>query len=245
MSRLRKWKAPEGLEEAYEKLVTGRGSMSLQEAGEVINFTNAWRTGDGTARNRLIAEYKATFEGTDDEATSALIDTAETQGGTIINDWTNRAHTIATQAGLALPERKNYVPHHLTVQAVEWMRSADPKAVAFRKEFKIPIHDLDEVSPAMLERKLVARPDRPYKIEGRDFHIKEGTIKDWNTQFASVVPEADFKFFQDDWAAISARYTDGLSRDIGTAAAVRHLLQSKSGLVKSWDARRRKWSTSS
>ena len=233
MSRLRHWRSTEGLEEATEKLITGRGAMPLVEAAEIVNFTNAKNMAKRTVQSRLNQEGQQLMSEYSDNELTAMIDQAETAGGTAVNKFYDSAHDMAREYGVDFAGRKNYVPHFLTEDAWNWVNGKTPDAVAFRQAFDLG-DEINNVSPVLLERKLVGR-DTPYVINGKEFNVKTGTIKEWNEEFARVMPDVGAKFFDDNFSTILSRYALGLSDDAGIVRAVKHLLQSKSGVVKGFN----------
>lgn len=240
---LRRWRSPAGLEDAWRKILTGAGPMPFDEAAALVTFSDADRLARGTFISRLNAESQQMIRdagnrglfGTraGNEALSTMIHTAETEGGTLVNDIFDSALTMLKEVGVNRPGRKNYVPHLLTEGAQDWLRGDTLEARYLRDAF-FPGKDLNDVTPSMLERRLVpgANPDKPFIINGKEFYIREGTIKEMNDQFAKLVPDAGFKFFEDDFSQIISRYAHSLSEDVGLVAGVRRLLNSKTNFVR-------------
>jgi hypothetical protein len=229
MSRLRAWRTPEGLEAATEKLITGRGHMSVTEASEVINFTRANTKAGNTVRSTMARQAEQIARNVRDPD---IVHTAEREGGTVINQFFDAAAERADRAGIRIHRRKNYVPHHLTQRAADFMKT--DQAAPFRQAFDFNINDIDDPSPFLLERKMVART-KPYEIAGKTLTVTDDTISGWNTAFREAFPELGFDLFDDNFSSIAARYTVGLSENVGEMEALRTLLHSKSGLTRRWD----------
>lgn len=229
MSRLRAWRTPEGLEAATEKLITGRGPMSVTEASEVINFTRAKTLHGNTIRSTMARQAEQIARNVNDPE---MVHQAEREGGTVYNQFFDAAAQRAEAAGIKIHRRKNYIPHHLDKQAAEWMKG--PRAAPFREAFGFNINDIDDPSPFLLERKMVAR-QKPYDIGGKELTVTDDTIAGWNAAFKEAFPELGFKLFDDNFSSIAARYTVGLSENVGEMEALRVLLNSKSGLTRRWD----------
>src|SRR5690606_996082 len=232
---LRRWRTPQGQEGGWRKILTGEGNIGFNEAAALVTFADTRRLAQHAFTSRLNAEAQAavseaagTFgrERTGNRALSELIHQAETQGGTPINRIFDAALEMMREVGITRPGRKNYVPHQITEGALQWLRSdASPEARYIRETFFGGVN-LDDISPSMMERRLVpgADPDKPFIINGKEFYIREGTIKEMNEQFAKLVPNAGFKFFEDDFSTIIARYSKSMAEDVGMVAGARRLI---------------------
>lgn len=233
MSRLRSWRTPEGLTAAYEKLITGRGSMSITEAGEVINRHEAHKIAANTVQARLKQEgFNLRSKYTAEDLT-AMMKQAEIDGGTELNAFFESAEKMGQEYGLYFHGRKKYIPHLVTQDFVKWINGETPSARAFKSELSIG-KEIEEVSPALMERKLIAR-DEPYTIMGQKFHVPNGTIDEWNSEFARLFPDQPFKMMDDNIDSIMARYILGYADDVGVVAGAKHLVNSKSGLTRGFN----------
>ena len=73
------------MREATEKLITGRGTMSFDDAAGIYIYSNARRHIGNTATNRFMAEATKVSGEFRAAALNDMIDVAETQGGTALN----------------------------------------------------------------------------------------------------------------------------------------------------------------
>ena len=226
-------RTPEVMREATEKLITGRGKMSFDDAAGIYLYTNAQRRLGNTATNRFLAEATKLTSTVGGRPLNEMIDLAETTGGTALNAIFERANKFMTDAGISFYPRKNYVPHILTQNALEWFRSASKPAADFRAAL-IPGLDLDDLSPRLMERHLLAGTTAEIGVGDakRAFNAGAGTIKDINAEFKRVFPELKFKLFDDEISSIFAVYGRHLGDDVGRAGGLKTLLNSKSRLVR-------------
>jgi hypothetical protein len=229
----RRLRLEEGLEDAAEKLITGKGVMSYSEAAATIRYTQAASIARGGAEGNLAALSNHMVQKYGNRKMSDLIDEAERTGDNFVTDYFNRAADLFEGAGGAFPRgrRSRYVPHILTDPALDWLKSDAPLASAFRAEFFKGIN-LDEISPHMFQRKLVARAE-PYKLaNGQEIQILDGTIKGINEAFRKLMPDAQFKLLDDNFSTIASRYSSSIAEDIGRLGGLKSLANSKSRLVR-------------
>jgi hypothetical protein len=226
-------RSPEIMKEATEKLVTGRGTISFEDAAGIYLYTNTQRRLGNTASQRFLGEAKKLISESSRKELNDMIETAELNGGTELNRLFGRAVTFLQDAGINFYPRKNYVPHTLTQGAVEWFRSDSKLANLFRQAL-IPGLDLDDLSPRLMERHLLAGTVAEIGLEGqkRTFNAGAGTIRSINEEFAKVFPELKFKLFDDDVESIFKVYSQHIGDDIGRAGGLKALLNSKSRLVR-------------
>ena len=226
-------RTPEVMREATEKLITGRGTMGFNDAAGIYLYTNAQRRLGNTATNRFLAEATRLTSKIKPKPLNDMIDVAETVGGTALNALFERANRFMKDAGISFYPRKNYVPHILTQGAVDWFRSATKSAADFRAAL-IPGLDLDDLSPRLMERHLLAGTTAEIGVGDtkRAFNAGTGTIKDINAEFKRVFPELKFKLFDDEISSIFAVYGRHLGDDVGRAGGLKTLLNSKSRLVR-------------
>jgi hypothetical protein len=226
-------RSPEIMKQATEKLVTGRGTISFEDAAGIYLYTNAQRRIGNTASQRFLGEARKLISETGRKELDNMIETAELNGGTELNRLFGRAVTFMQDAGINFYPRKNYIPHTLTQAAVEWFRSDSKLANQFRQAL-IPGLDLDKLSPRLMERHLLAGTVAEIGLEGqkRTFNAGAGTIRSINEEFARVFPEMKFKLFNDDIESIFKVYSQHLGDDLGRAGGLKALQNSKSRLVR-------------
>ena len=232
----RNMNTPERLEAAMTRVVTGQGDMPLEYATEFIRFRNAADRAGPVATARLNALSQELFGVHGHEGMNQAMRQAQRDGTGPFAEWTHEAATIIEEFGGRLPrgERARYAPLIPTEDGGAWLRGkSDPFAVGFKNEFYKDI-DLDEVPPHLMGREMFV-PGTTRTINGKVFDVGDGSIDHLNAEFARLVPDADFKLFDDDASSVMARYAKSIEESIGTIAGLKALQNSKAGLVRSAD----------
>jgi len=233
MSTMRYWRSERGLQDAITKMLTGRGDISFGVAASLVNY----RKGAGLAANRvnglLSQEWNRMVQEYGHRRLQEMVHEAETVGGTALNRYYDFAADLLEKEGLQRPSFPNYIPHVFTNEAIEWLRGT-PEGRAFHNNLFKEI-DFDDLSPHMLQRKLIAGTEKEpkvYVLNGVRMEVKEGTIKEINEQFANALPDAGFKLLDDDIANLSARYSKSIMSTVGEAGGLLYLANQARGLVR-------------
>ena len=194
-------RTPEVMREATEKLITGRGTMSFEDAAGIYLYSNAQRRIGNTATNRFLGEATKVLSEFRPPGARRHHRCRRDPGRHGAQRSVRRGRRKFMQdAGINFCPRKNYVPHVLSQGAMEWFRGNLEAANIFR-EALIPGLDLDDLSPRLMERHLTRRDHRRVRDRGcqkRTFNAGAGTIKDINAEFVRVFPEMKFKLFDDE-----------------------------------------------
>ena len=251
MSRVRRLRSPEGLEDAFEKLATGRdpraGPMSATMAAELVDWDNARRMAAGSFKSTFVQRARPWVQdmrGGDPQRAVRMAEQGEGELARILEEAAEEADRYGVQvwhhtSGVGT---KGFVPHVWTPDARRWFAKTDDFGKELRKQFGVTIDELGEESGVMLRRKFKARFDDrgnpiPYEVKGREVIILDDTIDGINKAFAQAFPEAP-KILDDNATSIMSNYLGRLGQDVGTLAGAKRLLESKAGLVLSADDKR-------
>jgi len=234
--KLDRWRSPQGLEDAYTKLTTGRGTMSATAAAELVDSDNARRMASKTFAGTFVQQQRQAVRGLRGEDAQNATRAAE-QGGTVWNEIAENAAEMAEDMGVEVYRStgvgrgtKAWIPHNPTPDARRWWRSDGELAADLNDQFGIDIMDMEQESGVLLRRTFKAR-DEPYIVKGRKVYIDSDTVDGINAAFALAFPENKFKMLDDNMTSIMASYISGLSRDVGGIARAQRLLSSKSGMA--------------
>ena len=228
---------PEFLGAAYKRVLTGEGDMPFAYATEYIRFRKAADTVGPTAVARLNALSQQLVSEHGQDGMNAAMKQAQIDGTGPFAEWTNHAIELMDEYGMKLERgpRQRYAPLIPTEGGMEWLNSGktDEMAAAFKNEFYKEI-DLETTPPHLFQRKMFIRGEKR-TINGKEFDIGDGSIEHLNAEFARLVPEANFKLFDDNASTVMARYSKSIEDSIGVVAGLKALQDSKAGLVRAAD----------
>lgn len=229
MATMRYWRSERGLQDAITKILTGRGDISFGVATALVNF----RKGAGIAQQRAVglmaAEFNRLQQQYGDEALNAMVHEAETVGNTPLNRMFGKVADLMEDEGMVRPDFPNYFPHIFTDPGAEWITNTVEGQGFKNTLFKE--YDFDDLSPNLLQRKLIARDTR-YRINGHDFYIQEGSIREINEQFHKAFPDLNFDLIDANVSSVVARYSKSVARNIGEAGGLMYLATRAKGLVR-------------
>jgi hypothetical protein len=235
---LRHRNADEVMVQALDRLVAGKGPLSVGAAGEAYNWYQAFRLGMNMSQQEANAALKSMIDAHGIEGLRGMVDVAEREGGTAINGYFDRMAKVMEDMGInhgrvkpdVAGEGIHYVPHYYTDQGKEFLGKQTATSKAMAETFGAG-HSLEDYSPSLMKRHFVGRSE-PYKINGQDFNIRTGTIDEINAEFRRVTGE-QYDLLETDFTKIAARYGASVGEDVGTMTAVQRLLKSKSGMLRS------------
>ena len=226
-------KAPEGLEEAFTKLATGKGRISTTQAAAVISghtkkaavgaaFTNTWaRVADG-----LLQDVSK------DEAARVAL-THALEAGDNTNSVTAAARkwyddvreAFMNETGNTIDDigyRDNYVPHMWNEEGRAVLAGDTQVSEDLRKIMSVSVDEVKKAGPTF-ERKIEAGT---YKIGGKDITFNSGTIDEINTVLSREFPDLfkTGKALEDDSLKLMASYANAMGRGVGDDAFVKRLV---------------------
>jgi hypothetical protein len=225
-------KAPEGLEEAFTKLATGKGRISTTQAAAVISghtkkaavgaaFTNTWaRAADG-----LLNDVSK------DEAARVAL-THALEAGDLSNSVTAASRKWYDDVRSAFMEstgktvddigyRDNYVPHVWGEEGRAVLAGDTEVAQDLRKVMTVSVDEVQKAGPTF-ERKIEAGT---YKIAGKDITFNTGTIDEINGVLSREFPDLfkTGKALEDDSLKLMGHYANAMGRGVGDDAFIKRL----------------------
>lgn len=225
-------KAPEGLEEAFTKLATGKGRISTTQAASVISghtkkaavgaaFTNTWaRVADG-----LLQDVSK------DEAARVAL-THALEAGDNTNSVTAAARkwyddvreAFMNETGKTIDDigyRDNYVPHMWNEEGRAVLAGDTQVSEDLRKIMSVSVDEVQKAGPTF-ERKIEAGT---YKIGGKDITFNSGTIDEINNVLSREFPDLfkTGKALEDDSLKLMGSYANAMGRGVGDDAFVKRL----------------------
>ena len=232
-------KMEEGLVEAADRLLTGRGgqnSLALSTALETINANQAYKLGKRFTARTAEAELAATLReiprGMSMADYTELVErTGGQRGNTMMERFAKMLEEAGIRHGRVGPETEggvHYFPRYMTQKGKAWYTGIEESMGG--KIFGAG-NSLDEYSPSLMTRHLTGGD---VKIKDLEFHFPaNATTRDFNTEFRRVTG-SNFDLFEEDFAKATKRYIQNLADDVGRRTVANRLVKSKGGLVRSY-----------
>ena len=219
-------RTPDGLEDAYSKLFRGKGDISARTALNKTLLYQLAREKQGLIRpltvesDNLAHKSRNMSEEDQIEIVNSLenpnVQLEKGDKGFEFQDLLNRAWRFAVDNGLRLEFRKDYSPHIMTREMVEWRKagnSFDKNPTGF---FTERVYDPSGIT---MGRSLGVGDT--FKINDKEFVLKEATIKEFNEKAREA--GLNFDVFESDPGVIVQKYLNMLSDDIAVVKAVPEL----------------------
>ena len=224
--------APEGLEEAFTKLATGKGRITTTQAAAVISghnkkaaagaaFTNVWsRTADGLMKEVSkdeAARVALTHALEAGDNTNSVTAAARKWYDDVRTDFMNRTGKTVDDIGY----RDNYVPHVWGEEGRAVLAGDTEVGQDLRKVMTVSVDEVKKAGPTF-ERKIEAGT---YKIGGKDITFNSGTIDEINTVLSREFPDLfkTGKALEDDSLKLMGHYANAMGRGVGDDAFIKRL----------------------
>ena len=241
VTKLRALRTPTGeagqdLGRAMERILTGKGTMSMERALRTVKLDQWVREGGSTFRGfaaQALRQLDQQLSGMDGAERAALMQAAETGEDNIVALMGPRMIAAAKEAGIRLPELEGqrYVPHVLSREAFNFLdkmrQGKNPLVDEFRRKMGIRSEDLLEEGGFLQKR--VFRPDpktgEPFKMKigGQEIVIRRGDLAELEEQLGGVLRSAGFegKLYETDPVEAYKRYIIATERDVGKRFAAK------------------------
>jgi len=233
-SWVRARRVEEGLVQAADRVLSGRGTMELSTALETINYAQAEKMGKRFAARTAEAQLHRTLQEVPKGMSMAdYTELVERQGGqagnTFYESMAKMLEDVRIKHGRVGPETAggvHYFPRYMTKEGKGWYSGIDESAGG---NIFGAGHSLDEYSPSVMTRHISGGD---IEIGGVKLHLPEhATTRDINTEFRRVTGKS-FNLFEEDFDKVSLRYIQNLAEDVGKKTGANRLLQSKGGLLR-------------
>lgn len=224
----------EGLVQAADRVLAGKGSLSLSTALETINYAQAEKMGKRFAARTAEAELARTLREIPAGMSMAdYSDLVEREGGqrgnTFYENMAKMLEDARIKHGRVGPETEggvHYLPRYMTAEGKRWYSGIEESAGG---NIFGAGHSLDEYSPSIMTRHISGGD---IEIGGVKLHLPaHATTRDFNTEFRRVTGKP-FNLFEEDFDKISLRYIQNLAEDVGKKVGANRLLLSKGGLLR-------------
>ncbi len=221
-------RAPEGLEEAFTKLATGRGKMSAHQAASLVSSVNQKAAKGGSFAGvwgRVAHDMFKDLRNTADRAAVThaveagdLTDSFAAATAKLLED-VRLEHAAIT--GEEIAKRPNYMPHMWSGFGRKLLNGDSALSNDLRKVLNFTKKEVNDLGYAM-ERKIQSGT---YKIAGKDITFKTGTIDDINRTLQAAFPDAigTNKVLLDDAPVIIGNYIKAIGEDVGNSALKKRL----------------------
>lgn len=229
-SRMAAWRTPQLINKAHRIIRSGSDQaegMKLPVALALVTFHDGDRLGSKAFRGEIEPAFTQLAKAAKGEKSVAATHLAEKAG--THTDWNMYADELLKKAerlGVMIPHRKNYVPHIVTPEAMDFLRGDEE----LRHAIGVQVIDLDDPSGVSLQRELTGGQ---MKIKGKDVDLGDGTIEDINKAMSEHFGIT--KFFEDDITAIHSKYINRLSSDVGYVQGLERLSSMFPDLMKMSD----------
>jgi hypothetical protein len=240
--------AGQDLGPAMERILTGRGSMSMEDALTTIKLDQWIREGGSTFRafaSHALRSMDTELQGMSGEERAALLHAADSGAAdateNIVAAMGPKMLQAAREAGVRLPEieGQQYVPHVLSREAFNFLdkmrKGKNPLVDEFRRKMGITSDDLLEEGGFLQKR--IFRPDpktgKPFEMtigkgaDKRTIQITKGDLAELEDKLGGVLREAGFegKLYETDPIEVWKRYIIATERDVGKRYAANRALQ--------------------
>lgn len=214
-------RTPQGLEEAYRVLQTGRpGSMIRTPSQATMQIALHNRLGANASRWAAPFAERALdmFDGMDAAERIALREASEGSAErTVLNEFFDDVYEATSQAGVRVPEKRaNYVTHYPREGAWEELQGVDPLKRAFADYFEIRLDD----TPSFAMQRKFGPGKHKLEVQGNEVVLDfgDGSTRAVNAEIERVLGIKEF--LVTDPAEVVQRYL----RDVSSTV----------GLVRSW-----------
>lgn len=233
---VRRARHPAGLEDAFEKLITGKGSIGVKMAIETIEGSNYYRVGAkkfGEAQARRVNAVKEELK------EPGIIAATETPGvNTVVNDILRAVRVDAEELGLIIPELggshgDTFFPRRLNRGFFDFLDGNAEARAAWLQASGMTTDDLLEEGGHLQRRVWVPNEDGTPKVvkigkpgsvgNGREIVIRTGTLDEIEGQLRGVFPEYTGKFYEHDPQIVLESYISSLERDVGAHYMAREM----------------------
>lgn len=236
MERLRRTRHPLGflgndLGPAYERIITGHGEGTIEEALQAIELDNISRRYGSRFRVTASNEVERLSEKLNkmsDGEVQQLIRQAEVEGKeNILTETAERVRQAALDVGVELPKLEAglyAMPHVLTREArdaiLELMEVQSPNAALFKRVTGITDQDLLQESGFLQKRRFVAGTEIPVG-DGKKITLETGSVDELNEKLGELLPNFKGKLYETDPGAAWRAYIGGVTKDVAKRRAFR------------------------
>lgn len=215
-------RTPQGLEEAYRVLQTGRpGAMIRTPSQAAMQIALHNRLGANASRwaAPFAERVLNMFDGMDAAERIALREASESSTErTVLNEFFDDVYEATSQAGVRVPDKRaNYVTHYPREGAWEELQGMDPLKRAFADYFEIRLDD----TPSFAMQRKFGPGKHEFEVQGNKvvLNFGDGSTRAVNAEIERVLKIKDFLVV--DPAEVVQRYL----RDVSSTV----------GLVRSWN----------
>ena len=215
-------RTPQGLEEAYRVLQTGRpGTMIRTPSQATMQIALHNRLGANASRwaAPFTERVLNMFDGMDAAERIALREASEGSAErTVLNEFFDDVYEATSQAGVRVPDKRaNYVTHYPREGAWEELQGMDPLKRAFADYFEIRLDD----TPSFAMQRKFGPGKHELEVQGNKVVLDfgDGSTRAVNAEIERVLKIKDFLVV--DPAEVVQRYL----RDVSSTV----------GLVRSWN----------
>lgn len=233
-------RAPEGLEQAFTKLATGKGNVTATQAAAFVGantekasvgsaFTNVWsRVADNVMKDTIKSPEGRV-------ALTHMVESGDLSNNVAagVRSWFDNVRNAFLKETGKAPEnvgyRTNYMPHVWSKEGSAVLAGNTEVAQDLRKIMQVSVDEVKTAGPT-LERKIEAGT---YKIAGKDVTFNSGTIDDINSVLAREFPDVfkgGVKALEEDSLKLMAHYANAMGRGVGDDAFAKKLLAINVGI---------------
>ena len=238
--QLREVRSPVGflgndLNPAYEKILTGKGPGTLEQALQAVELDNMARVsgrGFEVPASMAVDRLSEQLNKMNDAQIRNLRIAAEAGGkDNLLTQTARQMVRAARRVGVELPEIEGgsyAMPHSLTREFRDYLD--DPKNAGnqsvrdFRKQSGLVDEDLLEDSGFLQRRKFRPNQDGTpgeFPIGGETVMVRTGSVDELNSEIRKAFPDYKGKIYEEDPGVAWRNYVKGLTRDVARRSSFR------------------------
>ena len=225
---------------SFERVITGKGRMSMREALDTLATNEMERLAGGGFEGRANAALRVLSRKARAMSESVVDDEVHAAETGIDNMWSKFAEDMriaATQVGGEIPEFKPItlpdgrvlrfaVPHVLTRPFRDFLESGQgtKEVDDFMRAAGLTTDDLLEESGFLQRRTFRPKEDGTpdvFKIGDQELTVEEGSLRELESKLRSMFPEYDGPIYEKSPVEAWRRYIQGVKRDVAKRSAFR------------------------
>jgi hypothetical protein len=225
---------------SFERVITGKGRQSMEEALRTLATNEMERVAGGGFEGRANAALRVLHRktrGMGDNLIDEEVHAAETGTDNMWSKFADDMRAAAAQVGGEIPEFKPItlpdgrtlrfaVPHVLTRPFRDFLESGQgtKEVDDFMRAAGLTTDDLLEESGFLQKR--VFRPNEDgtpavFKIGNQELTVEEGSLRELESKLRAMFPEYDGPIYEKSPVEAWRRYIQGVKRDVAKRSAFR------------------------